>query len=124
MDYQGVEFDFKNGKVRNYKSFLGIRFGYWYILKNFTRIKIYQDSLSINRAMGSASSSSRAFDTHHYYGLYLIDDDGNPLIKLYEDESVTKVKILAAKFSKISELEFIEKINRKTTEAIGKNSIL
>ena len=29
MDFQGIEFDPKNGKIRNYDSFMGYRSGVW-----------------------------------------------------------------------------------------------
>lgn len=115
MAFQGIEIDINNGKLRNYSSFLGYRSGVWYYLKNFNHIKIYQESFTESRIMESGAnySSYTARDTHYFYTLYLINGEHDRFIKLYENESVTRVKSLAIKFSKVAQLDYIEKIDRK-----------
>lgn len=120
LDFQGFEIDSENGKIRNYKSFLGIRSGEWLPLCDFNRLKIYQDSILEGRelASGASFSSSNAYDTHNFFTLYLISDDAKHLIKLYENQSVTRVRIFAAKFASLSQLEFIERISKRKPEVI------
>lgn len=123
MDYQGIEIDSKKGKIRNYCSFLGKRTGKWHDLKDFNRLKIYQDSIIEGKMMatGSTYSSSRSdFDTHHFYALYIINDDGDQFVKLYEDESITRVRRFASRIVEMSDLVFIESINKRPPEIIGR----
>lgn len=120
LDYKGIEFDFKNGKVRKYNSYMGFRSGCWYFLKNFNYLKIYEDSILEKRALnrGTTYGSFNSYDTHRFYSLFLINDIEDCFIKLYENESVTRVKILAVNFAEISGLEYIEKIERRRPEIV------
>ncbi len=120
MDYQGIEIHPSKGKIRSYTSFLGAHFGDWYLVENFNRLIIYQDTLLQSRMMNSGSTyaANHSFDTNRFYVLYMISDDGNQLIKLYEDESVTKVKIAGANFSSVSELELVEQITKRKPDII------
>ena len=120
MDYRGIEVHPTKGKIRSYKSFLGAHFGDWYFLENFNRLIIYEDTLLQSRILNSGSTyaTSRSFDTNRFYVLYMISDDGDQLIKLYEDESVTKVKIAGANFSSVSELELVEQIIKRKPDIV------
>lgn len=120
MDFKGIEIDTNNGKIRNYDSFMGHRSGVWYLLENFNQLKIYEDTFLEKRELdsGSTYSSANSYDTHRFYTLALLNDDQNRFIKLFEDQSVTIVRIFAAKFAKVSELTLIEKIDRNEFDII------
>ncbi|GEM_PF-2814400 len=120
-DYRGIEIDTNNGKVRSYESFLGYRMGSWYYLKNFNRLKISTDTILEKRALSvdATHRSSTAYDSHRFYTLYLVNDDSDRFIKIYENQSITRVKNFADKFAGMSELEVIKRIGKGETEVIG-----
>ncbi len=120
LDFKGIEFDFKNGKVRKYNSYMGFRSGRWHLLKNFKYLKIYEDSILEKRALdrGTTYGTFNIYDTHHFYTLFLISDIENCFIKLYENVSVSRVKILAENFAEISGLEYSDNIERRRPEII------
>jgi hypothetical protein len=108
LDFQGMEIDTVNVRIRNYRSFLGFRSGQWLNLNDFNKLMIYHDSILEKRSMdgGSNYSSSRIFDTHNFYTLYLVDYNEKHHIKLHEDESITRIRIFATKFSELSKLHY------------------
>lgn len=122
MDNQGIEVDTKNGKVRNYRSFLGLRSGDWIDLNRFNQLHICQDSILEKRTMpgGSTYSSSRKFDQHDFYTLYLTDSNEEHFIKLREEESVARVKMIASKFSELSKLRLNSSIKQRKPDVVGK----
>lgn len=105
MDYQGVEFDTNNKQVRNYRSYLGYKMGDWYDLEKFNQLTINQETVSEY----IHDVGNRNYVTHHFYFLYLVNNENNLSIKLYEDRSITKMKLIAIKFSEISGLTFFDK---------------
>ena len=117
-DYQGIELNKIDGKIRSYRSFLGYHYGEWQLLEKFTHIKIREDNMYEERVLGSEAGSSRRFDNHKYYGAYLVDKDRNNFIKLYENESVTKTRLFAGKFAEISGLHYDERPARGETSII------
>jgi hypothetical protein len=121
LDYRGVEIDTQKGKVRSYKSFLGFRSGEWFNTDYFNQLRICQDSILEGRTLGGGStySSSRSFDTHKFYTLYLVDGNERHFIKLHEEESVTRVRILGSRVSERSRIPLNQNIVRKKSEVIG-----
>lgn len=118
LDYQGIELNVALGKIRTYRSFLGYRYGKWYSLEQFTQIKILEDNIFEERALGSEAGSSRAYDNHKYYGAYLLNNDRNCFIKLFENESITKSRLFAGKFAEISGLMYDDRPGRGETTFI------
>lgn len=121
LDFQGIEIDTRNGKIRNYGSFWGLRSGEWYITEQFDQLRICQNSLLEKRALngGSTYASSRRYDNHKFYTLYLVNN-GKQFIKLHEDESIAKVRQLATKFSEFSNLYLHPSVTRRKPEIIGR----
>lgn len=121
LDLQGMELHPSNGTIRTYKSFLGYRSGRWHPVADFTHIRIFEDKIHEGRALSSGSTynSYRSYDTHKFYGAYLVSRNKNAYIRLFEDESVTRAKIFAAKFAEISSLDYAERIGRGETDVIG-----
>ncbi len=113
IDLRGIEFDTKLGKIRSYSSFGGIRTGVWHPINNFKLLKIYEDTILEKREISSG------YDTHRFYSLYLINDDKNCLIKLHEHTSITQLRIFSSKFSQVSGLEFLTKIEKRNPEIIN-----
>ncbi|MFK7787410.1 MAG: hypothetical protein AB8B56_19960 [Crocinitomicaceae bacterium] len=122
MDTQGIEVDTQNGKVRNYRSFLGIRSGDWQDLNLFNQLHICQDSILEKRTMsgGSTYSSSRKYDQHNFYTLYLTDAKEKHFIKLREEESVARIKMIASKFSELTKLRLNSSIKKRQPDVVGK----
>lgn len=117
-DYQGIELNMNERKIRSYRSFLGYRSGEWHSQEKFTHIKILEDNIFEERALRSEVGYFRRFDNHKYYGAYLVDKDRNNFIKLYENESVTKTRLFAGKFAEISGLNYDEQPARGETSII------
>mgnify|MGYP000013900262 CR=1 FL=1 len=122
LNLEGIEIDTNDGKIRNYKSFLGVRSGDWMDIKNFNQLRICQDSILERRRIdrGSTYSSFRSFDNHKFYTLYLVDMSEKHFIKLNEDESVTRVRVLANKFSQLSKVPLNENIMIQKAEVVGR----
>lgn len=122
MDFQGIEIDSKQSKIRNYRSFLGIRLGTWRNLAEFKELVISQDSLLERRTLAASASysSSRKYDTHRFYTLYLVDATRKNFIPLRQDDSVTRIRILAEKFSQFSQLSLHEQTVLKKSDVVGK----
>ena len=80
LDYQGIEIDLENGRVRKYKSYLGWRRGEWISLDPFDEIELkwarlrYRSggSMPVMRATGAALSM-RQGKTSDVYVIYLVD---------------------------------------------------
>ena len=122
LDFQGIEMNTTKGNVRNYRSFLGLRSGDWHNLNDFNHLRICQDAILEKRtsAGGTTYSSSKSFDRHNFYTLYLVDKKEERFIKLREEESVAKIKMIASKFSELSKVPFNQSIRRRKPEVVGK----
>jgi hypothetical protein len=108
IDIQGISFDFSAGKARSYRAFMGLHLGTWYTLAEPWHLKILEDTILEGRALSSGNSyqSGRSYDSHHFYTLYLVLETNKTYLKLYEDESITKVRHFAQKFSDASQIPY------------------
>lgn len=108
VDVQGIEFDFTQHKARRYRSFLSFHYGRWQLLDKPWHLKILEDTILEGRTLSSGNSyqSRRSYDSHHFYTLYLVLETNKIYLKLYEDESITKVRHFAQKFSDKSQIPY------------------
>lgn len=108
MDIQGIEVDFKNGKIRKYRSFLGIRTGEWMELGAFDSVRVYQHQLKMKRS-AMDKLRPRKFDTEAYYYVRLVSRGLNKSISLLELPEYNRAKYQAEKVAQHARLIFIEK---------------
>ncbi|XOV65943.1 MAG: hypothetical protein ACFHU9_09930 [Fluviicola sp.] len=108
MDIQGIEVDFKNGKIRKYRSFLGIRSGEWMELGAFDSVRVYQHQLKMKRSPLNRLRP-RKFDTEAYYYVRLVSRGLNKSISLLELPEYGRAKYQAEKVAQHARLIYIEK---------------
>ena len=108
IDLQGIEVDFKHGKIRKYRSFLGIRTGEWLDLGAFDSVRVYQHQLKMQRSAMNRFRPKK-FNSEAYYYVRLVSPGLNKSISLLELTEYNKAKYQAEKVAKHSRLIFIEK---------------
>ncbi len=119
MDIQGIEVDFKNGKIRKYRSFFGIRSGEWLELAAFDSVRVYQHQLKLRRSRSPLNKlRPRKFDTDAYYYVRLVSRGLNKSISLLELPEYNRAKYQAEKVAQHSRLIFIEKPARLKEDKI------
>ncbi|MCR9170921.1 MAG: hypothetical protein NXI10_00400 [bacterium] len=119
MDIQGIEVDFKNGKIRKYRSFLGIRTGNWHDLGAFDSVRVYQHKLKTRRGL-VGSMTGKKYDTDAFYYVRLVSLGLNKSISLLELDDYNRAKYQAEKVARHSRLIFIEKPARLKTIVVTK----
>ena len=119
MDIQGIEVDFKNGKIRKYRSFLGLHSGDWLDLGAFDSVRVYQHKLKTRRGL-VGSVTGKKFDTDAYYYVRLVSPGLNKSISLLELDDYNRAKYQAEKVARHSRLIFIEKPARLKTIVVTK----
>ena len=108
IDIQGIEVDFKNGKIRKYRSFLGIRSGEWMVLGAFDSVRVYQHKLNLQRSRMNRFRP-RKFDTEAYYYVRLVSRGLNKSISLLELPEYNRAKYQAEKVAQHARLIYMEK---------------
>jgi len=107
LDIRGFEIDFKNDKIRKYKSFLGIRSGEWMPLSAFDSVRVYQDILETQRGK-FIRRGPKSYDTHEYYYVRIVSPGLSKSISLLELDNYGRAKFQAEKIAKHARLIFIE----------------
>ena len=72
LDIRGIQMDSSSKRIREYKSFMGIRYGEWFLLKDFTIIYLTNDFVTEKYSFGNIHSDKSSV-THHYYILLLVN---------------------------------------------------
>lgn len=108
MDLQGIEVDFKKGKIRKYRSFLGFRTGNWMDLGAFDSVRVYQHQLKMTRSRMNKLRRHK-FDSEAYYYVRLVSRGLNKSISLLELPEYHRAKYQAEQVAKHARLIFIEK---------------
>ncbi|GAB5417449.1 MAG: hypothetical protein Crog4KO_30310 [Crocinitomicaceae bacterium] len=108
IDIQGFEVDFKNGKIRKYRSFLGIHSGDWMDLAAFDSVRVYQHQLKTQRGK-FIRRGTKAYDTHAYYYVRLVSPGLTQSISLLELDNYNRAKHQAEKVAHAARLIMIDK---------------
>ena len=117
VDIQGIEVDFKNGKIRKYRSFLGIRTGEWLDLGAFDSVRVYQHQLKMQRSRLNRLRPKK-FDTEAYYYVRLVSPGMNKSISLLELPEYNRAKYQAEKVAQHARLIFIDKPARLKADKV------
>lgn len=107
IDIQGIEVDFKNGKIRKYRSFLGLHSGEWLDLDAFDSVRVYQHELKTQRSR--FQRGPRTYDSHAYYYVRLVSPGLNKSISLLELDNYSRAKNQAEKVANAARLIMIDK---------------
>lgn len=108
MDIQGVEVDFEKGKIRKYRSFLGIRYGTWMELSAFDSVRVYQHQLKTQKGK-FIKRGPKTYDTHAYYYVRLVSPGLAKSISLLELNDYSRARMQAEKVARSARLIMIEK---------------
>lgn len=108
IDIQGFEVDFKNDKIRKYRSFLGLNSGEWLPLSSFDSVRVYQHQLKTQRGVLS-KMARKDRDTHTYYYVRIVSPGLKKSISLLELNDYSRAKHQAEKVAYAARLRFVEK---------------
>lgn len=118
IDIQGIEVDFKNEKIRKYRTLLWKRSGEWMPLSAFDSVRVYQHKLKTRRGL-VGSVTGKKFDTDAYYYVRLVSPGLNQSVSLLEMDDYHRAKYQAEKVAKHARLIFIEKPARLKTAVVN-----
>lgn len=108
IDIQGFEIDFTKGKIRKYRSFLGLRSGDWMDLAAFDSVRVYQHELKTQRGK-FIRRGPKTYDTHSYYYVRLVSPGLTKSISLLELDNYGRAKSQAEQVARAARLIMIEK---------------
>jgi hypothetical protein len=108
IDIQGFEINFTKGKIRKYRSFLGLHSGDWMDLAAFDSVRVYQHELKTQRGK-FIQRGPKTYDTHAYYYVRLVSPGLKKSISLLELDDYGLAKNQAEKVSRAARLIMIEK---------------
>ncbi|PLX11354.1 MAG: hypothetical protein C0594_03760 [Marinilabiliales bacterium] len=118
IDFQGIELDKKNNKIRNYRMFLWFRYGSWVSFDSYKSIQLEKDSYttSIIDPFGFATRigpASKTF-THRHYVITAINPESNEglviaEIRIYE-QAVSFIEKTAKEFGLPYRNVYLEKL--------------
>ena len=117
IDLQGFEVDFKNDKIRKYRSFLGILSGDWMPLSSFDSVRVYQHQLKTQRGVFSKMARKER-DTHTYYYVRIVSPGLKKSISLLELADYSRAKNQAEKVAHAARLRYIEKPARLKEDTV------
>ncbi len=116
LDFRGFEIDFDNKRIRNYKSFLGLRYGDWFNLEEFNTLQIFNQNLLESRSIGSSGYGGKEYDTHHFYTIILFNRKKDKMIPIYESNNYPKAMRFAEKLASLSGLFLIQTVGKSKNE--------
>lgn len=117
IDIQGIEVDFKQGKIRKYRSFLGLRMGEWLDLGAFDSVRVYQHQLKM-KSSPLNKLRPRKFDTEAYYYVRLVSPGMNKSISLLELPEYGRAKYQAEMVAQHARLILIDKPARLKADKV------
>lgn len=118
IDIQGFEVDFKQGKIRHYKWFLGLHSGKWLPLSAFDSIRVYQHGMKTRRGL-VGSVTGKKYDSNTYYYVRLVSPGLKTSITILELDNYNRAKYHAETFARHARLIFIDRPARLKTVVIG-----
>lgn len=91
LDFRGVNIDFKNNRIRQYRNMLMIRYGKWETLSDFTKVSL---TLEQFKTMSASSLISQSFNSksHDSYFVILEGEEGIIPFEIGEYESHSSAK--------------------------------
>lgn len=116
LDFRGFEIDFENNRIRNYKSFLGLRYGEWFNLEEFDTLQVFNQNLLEGRSSPSNGYGSGEYDTHHFYTIILFNRKKDKMIPIYEGRTYPSTMRFAEKLSSHSGLNLIKTVGKNKNE--------
>ena len=108
IDLQGIEVDFKNEKIRKYRSFLGLRTGDWWDLSAFDSVRVYQHELKTQKGK-FIRRGPKKYDTYAFYYVRLVSPGLTKSISILELDNYHRAKEQAEKVARAARLIMIEK---------------
>jgi hypothetical protein len=115
LNIQGVEIDFSNQRVIEYRMFLWQKMGEWEYLPYFTEIRLELSQISIN----NLRTSPHPQDHYNYYDVFLVNPDNNRKILLREFERYENALDFGEKFSRILQIKYTNNIRFQTRSHPG-----
>jgi len=88
LGFEGVQIDKRGSKVRHYRSILGIRFGNWFPLSDFTEVVLDIDRFTVSSGTRISPKSTR----HRTFDVSLLSPGHPKGILLYECKSYPEGK--------------------------------
>jgi hypothetical protein len=95
MDIHGIEIDYENERIKDYKNILGLRVGRWEDLRSYGVVKISLKRMDIPTSEGS----DHEFDSYFYYYIKLLNKYDNKELFLAEFEDKEEALHFAAKIA-------------------------
>jgi len=91
LDFRGVNIDFKNNRIRQYRNMLMIRHGKWETLSDFNKVSL---TLEQFKTMSASSVISQSFNSksHDSYFVILEGEEGVIPFEIGEYESHSSAK--------------------------------
>jgi|WetSurMetagenome_2_1015567.scaffolds.fasta_scaffold00406_21 hypothetical protein len=95
LDIHGIEIDYENERIKDYRNILGLRAGKWEDLRSYGVVRV-----SIKRMeMPTSEGSDHSFDSYFYYYVKLLNKYDNKEIFLAEFDDKEKAFQFAAKIA-------------------------
>jgi hypothetical protein len=102
LDLRGIEVDTKAHKIRDYKYFIGFKFGKWYNINEFKSIYLKQKNVTVKNSENFEYSAN----TYHYYHIKLVDEINNKEIFLAEYRNYYKAQKISQNIADATGLDF------------------
>ena len=123
LDLRGVAIDFENHRIRQYRSFLGVKTGLWEDIENFGEIRIEWDRQH-SRSATSLITGSRKSSSSDGYFVLIQGGEGFPPFEIGEYATHKTAQKTAINLAKKLELPLVDQYKKIQIRAKQRRSEL
>lgn len=125
LDFQGIELDRQNQRIRNYKMFLWFKFGTWIEFKGFSHLQMERDSFSTSLidpfSFMLYTGSVKTVTTHRHFLITAVNEEENTGLVLGEIADYEKAKKFLKETAEQFDLPYKDGYLEKLKKAKAKN---